>query len=144
MPDSIGSASAAGRTNPIAATKPPASAPTQVIAFDEVAYVCQPGDTFQTISKRFYQSDTFAVALQRHNRNHFRASDQMARDGTFQPGEQIFIPPADILEQRYGDAIGRSTTPASSIVPASTSSPGGSPAPVPLPSSGGSPPPSRQ
>jgi len=109
--------------------KPSAAAPRpapQVIVYDEQDYVCQPGDTFEKISARFYQSEAFAQALRRHNRHHARASLLMANVGTITPGEKIFIPPADILEQRYGDAVVKPASPtATQTLPASFSAPAG-------------------
>lgn len=86
-----------------------------VKVFDEVEYVCKPGDTFQSISKRFLLSAKYAKALQRHNQNHARASSRLARTGQLTPGEKIYIPQAYILEERYADAIPK---PPSAVVPA--------------------------
>ncbi len=138
VPDSHSSSNPTGGTAPAALPYPPlpesaspgsargtASAPAprpapQVTVYDEQDYVCQPGDTFEKISARFYQSEAFAQALRRHNRHHARASQQMANSGTLTPGEKVFIPPADILEQRYGDAVVKPASPtATQTVPAS-------------------------
>lgn len=126
--------------------KPVASAGTQappqpvskgpsVTVYDEQDYSCQSGDSWGEISKHFYQTDQYAKALQRHNQNHARASDQMMRTGQIAPGERVFIPQAYILEERYADAITKpAVTPASTTIPASSVIPGGSiPAPAPLP-----------
>jgi hypothetical protein len=92
----------------------------QVLVYDEIDYVCQPGDTFAKISARWYQTEAFAEALKRHNQHHARASEQMAKYGTLTAGEKIVIPPADILEQRYGDALVKPTAPpANQTIPAS-------------------------
>jgi hypothetical protein len=121
-------------TNTPAASKPIERAQPQVIVFNEQEYMCQPNDTFESLSKRFFNgSDKYAAALQRHNQNHARASDLMARSGKITPGERIFIPPADILEQRYPDAIERSKVPSTTgTMPASFNAPAGTPVPPSL------------
>jgi hypothetical protein len=126
-----------GRVKPTpAASAPPLAKPAtlaepQVIVFTEKEYSCQPSDTFEALSKRFYNTDKYAAALRRHNQNHARASYQMGRSGQITPGEKIFIPPADILDQRYPDAIGKPSSSAPAAVPASFNATG-SPPPRPL------------
>ncbi|HEY7315084.1 MAG TPA: hypothetical protein VH643_37405 [Gemmataceae bacterium] len=131
MPDSSGIKPTPSASAPDA-PKPLDRAAPQVIVFNEQEYVCQPNDTFKELSKRFFSSEKYADALQRHNQNHARASAQMANSGKLTPGERIFIPPADILDQRYPDAIERSR-PTTGAVPASFTAPGGPPAPPPPP-----------
>jgi hypothetical protein len=113
--------------------KPAAPVEPQVVVFTEKEYPCQSGDSFESLSKRFYaDTDKYAAALRRHNQNHARASDQMQRSGKITPGETIFVPPADILEQRYPDAIEKAqSSSAPGTVPASFSAPSGSPAAPP-------------
>jgi hypothetical protein len=104
-----------------------------VIVYDEQEYRSTAGDTFEKISERYYGTDKFAAALRQHNRHHARASTQMSNDGTLAPGERIYIPPADILEQRYGDTIVKPAAP-SQTLPASytsPSAPGSAPPPGP-------------
>ena len=102
--------------------------------YDEQDYSCRGGDTWEEISKRFYMTDRYAKALQRHNQNHARASEQMARTGQLTPGERVFVPQAYILEERYADAIPRPTpAPASPTTPAAFVAPNGSPPPPPPP-----------
>jgi len=107
-----------------------------VKVFDEVEHVCQPNDTFEAISKKYFMgSPNYAKALQRHNQNHARASEQMTQTGKLTPGERIYVPQAYILEERYADAIPKSAAaPASSTVPAAFVSPGTPPPPVASPS----------
>jgi hypothetical protein len=88
---------------PLAAA--PASAPTEVVSYEEVRHTVEPADTFQSLSKDFYNSDAYARALQMWNQTHPRANDAMARDGTLVPGQKIFIPPAAQLEQHYAALI---------------------------------------
>jgi LysM repeat protein len=82
----------------------PAGAP-QVESYDEEAVPVKPGDTFESISKRFYQTEAYAEALKTWNRNHPRASDALRLNGTLQPGDVLFVPPGAILEKRHGASI---------------------------------------
>jgi hypothetical protein len=142
------STSAGERAKPIAAGTPTAPArpapraEPRVIVYDEQEYTCQPNDTFEKISAKYYMSANFAEALRRHNRQHARASDRMAHDGTIAAGEKLYIPQANILEERYGDAIVKPASPPSQTVPASFTPPvGGSPLPTPAsPGNSGFPP----
>lgn len=90
-------------------TRPqPMSQQPSVTVYDELEYTSRPGDTWESISKDKYQgTDRYARALQRHNQNHPRASDQLARTGQLAAGARIFIPQAHILEERYADLITR-------------------------------------
>lgn len=102
------------------------------MVYDEQDYSCQGGDTWEGISKRFYMTDRYAKALQRHNQNHARASEQMARTGQPAPGERIFVPQAYVLEERYADAVSKpATAPSSATMPATFVAPNGSPPPAP-------------
>jgi hypothetical protein len=84
----------------------PISKGPSVTVYDEQEYVCKAGDRWESISKDFYMgTDQFARALQRHNQNHFRASERMAKTGQLAPGERIFIPQSHVLEEKYADAI---------------------------------------
>ena len=129
----------AGRIKPIAAGSPPAltkPAPRtdpQVVVYDEQEYTCEPNDTFKKISAKYYKSEQYADALQRHNRQHARASERMAHDGTIAAGGENLHPPGVYSGGRYGDAIVKPATPPSPTVPASFSAPAGS---TPLPAPG--------
>jgi LysM repeat protein len=78
---------------------------TQVVSYEEVRHVVRAGDTFQSLSKEYYNNEGYAPALKLWNQNHPRASDAMAHDGTPVPGERLFIPPVAQLEQHYGASI---------------------------------------
>ncbi len=111
----------------------PASKGPSVISYDEQEYVCQATDTWESLSKQFFLgTDRYAKALQRHNQNHARASNQMEKTGKLQAGERIFIPQSHILEERYADAI-----PNPAVAPASMTV---SPPTVPPPTNGSPPP----
>lgn len=78
----------------------------QVEAYDELIYRCKQGDTFQSISSTYYQSDKLAKALLTFNRSHPRGSDGMRQEPpVLQPGDMVFIPPQRILERKYGASI---------------------------------------
>jgi hypothetical protein len=81
-----------------------ALAPTQpqVVTFDEESYRSGPGDTFQSISEKFYHSKVYDQALILFNRDHPMSAGSGA---TPQPGQTIFIPPLSILEERYPQAL---------------------------------------
>lgn len=99
------------------------------MVYDEQDYSCQPGDTWEEVSKRFYMTDRYAKALQRHNQNHARASDRMKDSGQIAAGERIFVPQSHVLEERYADAIVKPAT-----MPATFVAPSSPPPPVPPPS----------
>jgi hypothetical protein len=82
----------------------PLATPT-VISYDESVYVCAPGDTYAGISRKFYSSAAYAAALQLYNRNHWQASKRMKQDGELVPGEQLFVPPIRVLEEKHGNKI---------------------------------------
>src|SRR5262249_27458978 len=68
-------------------------------------YRLKPGDTFAKISVTHFNSDKYAKALERFNVNHPQANDNMRLDPPrLEPGQLIYIPPAYILEKRYGAA----------------------------------------
>lgn len=78
----------------------------QVEAYDELTYRCKQGDTFQSISSTYYQSDKFAKALLTFNRSHPRVSDGIRQEPpVLQTGDMVFIPPQRILERKYASSI---------------------------------------
>jgi nucleoid-associated protein YgaU len=92
-------------------TARPASNEPAVTVYDEQTYTAQPGDTFESISKKFLNSGNYSKALQMHNQNHARAGREMSNTGKLTPGEKIYIPPVGILEQRYAGAIANTAPP---------------------------------
>jgi LysM domain len=90
---------------PLAPSPAPPPVTTQVISYEEVRHTLASGETFESLSKEFYNTDSYAKALQMWNQNHPRASDAMARDGSIVAGDKIFIPPAAQLEQHYASVI---------------------------------------
>ncbi len=75
-------------------------------SWDEKVYVWTKGDSFGSVSQRFYKTEDYAAALQMYNRSHPRASSALRRDGTVAEGDKIYIPEdSRILEKRHADAI---------------------------------------
>jgi hypothetical protein len=103
-----------------------------VKVFDEVEHVCRANETFESLSKQYYMgSPSYAKALQRHNQQHPRANDRMAKTGQIVPGEKVFIPQAYILEQGYPDTISKqATSTPPTTVPATFVPQNGSPPPI--------------
>jgi hypothetical protein len=59
------------------------------------------GDTWESLSTRYYGNDRCGVALQAFNRDYAFSSERMRREGAFSAGERVFIPPASVLVGRY-------------------------------------------
>jgi hypothetical protein len=108
---------AVGGTPPLQNTSAPSPRPAPrpgarpVISYDEALYVCQTGDNWLSISKRFYETEAYASALQLFNHQHPQASPTMKADGALTIGDQVFVPSASILHERYAGHI-RSPRPA--------------------------------
>jgi hypothetical protein len=78
----------------------------KVISFSEEIYSGSPGDNFSTISKQKYGTDKYAQALLLFNRNHLLAGDELSGDASeLKPQQKIYLPPADVLENRYPASI---------------------------------------
>jgi hypothetical protein len=83
-----------------------APATPQVESWDEESYRIKAGDTFARISVAHYNTDNYAKALERFNVNHPQAGEHMRSDPPrLDPGQLVYIPPAYILEKRYGRAL---------------------------------------
>jgi hypothetical protein len=78
----------------------------KVESWDEETYRIKAGDTFDQISMAHFNSKSYADALRRFNVTHPQASDKMRADpASLEAGESAYIPPAYILEKRYGSAL---------------------------------------
>lgn len=100
-------------TAPLPQSTPAASSEPQVDSYDELTYRCQAGDSFQSISLAMYKSDRYARALQLHNRNHPRATDNVRQDPpTLPPGQAVYVPPQRVLEKQYASVITNGSAPA--------------------------------
>jgi nucleoid-associated protein YgaU len=97
---------------PIKAPTPPRPAPPKVESYDEQNYRAVAGDTFRSISARFYHSDKYERALVLFNRSHPMGCEGSRQDPPrLQPGEIVHLPPVYILERRYPAAIPDSQPP---------------------------------
>jgi nucleoid-associated protein YgaU len=78
----------------------------QVESWDEETYRIKAGDNFARISAAHYNTDKYAKALERFNVNHPQAGEHMRMDPPrLEAGQLVYIPPAYILEKRYGKAF---------------------------------------
>jgi nucleoid-associated protein YgaU len=104
-------------TTPSLAVPAVGARPT-VESFTEQEYVVKPADTFEKISKQFYDTPDYAEALRLYNRNDSLLSD-LGRDGSsvLKPGLHLSIPQWEILKKRYGDTI-PAVRPAGTTAPA--------------------------
>lgn len=95
------SAESGGRKSPV------------VLDYEVQRYTAQPGETWESISRRKYGSERFARALAAFNRDR--------NPGLIAPmsGASILLPPADILQLRYPQLVNGASPPLSS--PAATS-----------------------
>lgn len=124
-----------GKTNPTQAVQ---LLEPKVISFTEEKYSCGPGETFATISKQKYGTDKYAQALMLFNRNHPLGGDEALPDsGALKPQQKVYIPPLEVLENRYpGGVKDLSPSPPPAVVPSSglaPSPPAGVPAEKSLP-----------
>ncbi len=114
-----------------AATSPPLVAPVpapearppapQVESFNEEEYRWRAGDTFESLSRAKYQTPRYAQALLEYNRAHPIAGDDFQAGVTApQVGRAVYIPPAAILEKRFGNVITGPATPSYSSPAAPT------------------------
>jgi hypothetical protein len=107
----VGAASA-----PIRVPAPVSNSP-EVESYDEETFACRSNESFQTISQTFFQTDKYARALLLFNRDHPLANNALKTDPpVLQTGQQIYIPPARILEKYYAAAVDPKAAP----VPATT------------------------
>jgi hypothetical protein len=115
----------------------PAAVPTSltrparpdVVTYTEATHEAGPGDTFKSISQAKYGTDRYADALYRFNRSHPLAEDDLPEDGSLKPRQKVYVPPAEILENRYPEQIkGAAPAPAPGVTVGA--SPRSAPAPA--------------
>jgi hypothetical protein len=97
---------------PRADKSPPATAKSYAVT----RYVCQAGDTFQSLSKQYYRREDFAAALQAFNRvdSHRCGSPALSSDGKLSPGDVVYVPMLAALEGELSGYLPKpETTPAS-------------------------------
>jgi nucleoid-associated protein YgaU len=101
------------------------STPGQVESYDEETYKLKPGDSYRRISLSAYNTDRYERALMLWNRNHPQASDGARQDPPILlPGQDVFIPPARMLEKYYPGEVPEPTPAAAPLAPV--------PAPAPV------------
>jgi hypothetical protein len=111
---------------------PPIPAPSNVQVRDSetIKYPVKGGETLEAISKARYGSEKYAKAILAYNRDFAPMGTLLT--ATLQPGQNILLPSADFLEDRYAAAIG-----AASVAPISINPPIPAPAPpIPMPGAG--------
>jgi len=87
-------------------TRSAASTNPQVESYDEEIYRIKGGDTFDRISTAHFNTDKYAKALERWNASHPQASDNLrASPPVLEAGQLVFVPPAYMLEKRYGSLV---------------------------------------
>jgi hypothetical protein len=111
MTPTVMAPSATTPLRPVAGTGP------QVEKYEETEYVCKDTDTFQSISSEKYLSADYAEALKLWNQHHYQTSGRLHQEGTLKPGDHIFLPPAFMLEKRYGSHIPRLTPIPTTVAP---------------------------
>lgn len=82
---------------------PPAGRGPRVVRFDEQVVSVKQGDTYLTLSRAYYGSDEYAIALQRHNLE--IPASRLNREGHLVPGERVHIPDIHRLESTYPNLI---------------------------------------
>jgi len=75
----------------------------RVESWTEQAYLCQPGETYASISQKIYGNADYSKALQMWNENHPRARFDAPKSGLLLPGQEVYYPPTQELSRRYGN-----------------------------------------
>jgi hypothetical protein len=91
---------------PTAAPRAPAPVqPTgKVESWEEHIHRCKAGETFESISNFYFGTPAYAQALAQYNRADQRAGDALRQGGALKEGDTLFVPPAELLKQRFGSA----------------------------------------
>jgi hypothetical protein len=107
----VGTPSAVG-SPPITVPEPaerPRPTPVEqgAVKYDVRTYRCNEQDSsFKALSKKFYMSERYERALLFYNRTHPLVADEVRIDPPrLKAGTAVFVPPLEILEQRYPDVI---------------------------------------
>ena len=113
QPPNLDRGSPSNTSQPNAATAPirPTQQP-QIDSYDEEWYTAQTGDTFATLSQKFYSDGKYAQALQQYN------FDRTGLDA-IRSGSTVRVPPVRVLERKHPAAIpGFTPTTAVAVNPA--------------------------
>jgi hypothetical protein len=94
-----------------------ASPPAHVESHLETLLVAGQDEDFVAMSNKAFGSPAYAQALNAFNRDH--PADPLAGlpPGTLKSGVLVYVPPADVLKQKYGSLITASPSPSPSAVP---------------------------
>jgi hypothetical protein len=113
---------------PVAASPARTTAP-DVVTYTEQTYVANAGDTYASISRAKYGNEGYAQALYLFNRSHPLAGDEVQQGDAVKPRQSVYLPPAEILANRYGGVVSGPKAAAGSGVTIGTTSqrPGGPP-----------------
>lgn len=90
---------------------------SQVISWKETAHFVRPGETYADLCRTRYNNSEYARALQAWNRDPDQKTSPAVREGRLEPGDKIFLPSQEALEQLYPDLVpvrrlqGQSLTP---------------------------------
>jgi hypothetical protein len=82
------------------------AAQPEVVSYTEETYVANAGDTFASISRAKYRTDAYARALYLFNRSHPLAGDELLQSDALKAKQPVYVPPKEILQSRYPDAVG--------------------------------------
>jgi hypothetical protein len=93
--------------------------PPSVRVGEQERYVCQPFDTYASISRAKYRDDRYALALEEYNRNLPSAAqnvrDRPARLGA---GTEVWIPTLDsLMASKYASLVSAGTAPTAPTPP---------------------------
>jgi hypothetical protein len=102
-----------------------------VVSYTEETYVAGTGDSFQSISRAKYGTDGYARALYLFNRSHPLAGDDLLQSDALKARQPVYLPPAEILQSRYPDAVGDAKGAAGTGVTVGSTSQRASTAPAP-------------
>jgi hypothetical protein len=114
----------AATTRPISVESPTAGAAgsqQQTKVWDVEYHQVAQGDTFASISKKFYNSAKYEQALLKYNRDYQPDSGLEQNPPILTPGKKLAVPELQALESQYSDSI-----PNYKPVPSPATTPGGS------------------
>jgi hypothetical protein len=106
---------------PVAASPTRQSSP-DVVSYTEETYVANAGDSYQSISRAKYGTESYAHALYLFNRSHPLAGEEVSQGENVRPRQSIYLPPAEILQNRYAEAASGTKAGAASGVSVGTTS----------------------
>jgi hypothetical protein len=92
--------------------RPDTPPPSSVKSYSVTRYVCQAGDTFQSLSQQYYRREDFAAALQAFNRvdSHRCGSPALSPDGKLSPGDVVYVPMLAALEGEFSGYLPKPET----------------------------------